>query len=333
MAERAVMAMAMTAKSERGTAKSKNGKKYTFAVVFIASICAILLWLYVLGYESPNYDKNFTQVEVTVIGVNDLIEKTGFTVLTDLSFSFDVTLTGRKTDINSLRTKDITAYVNVANVKKPGEIYLPVEVKVPNGVKVVNQSSSSACIYIDELVTREIPIRIELSDYSIPGDLSIGSQQITPSTVTVTGPKTELLKIEEAYASIKPGIINTSFSTNVSVTLYKKGGEEVKNTYIKLDDSNVTVFTPVLKTKKIPVKVYFVGGVFSVENAIISLSDQYITVRGTAAAVDALSEIAVNVDETTLLVSSSISKKIILPDGVDNISGKESVSANITLLQ
>ncbi|MEG2004080.1 MAG: hypothetical protein RR057_05725 [Clostridia bacterium] len=52
--------MAMTAKSERGTAKSKNGKKYTFAVVFIASICAILLWLYVLGYESPNYDKNFT---------------------------------------------------------------------------------------------------------------------------------------------------------------------------------------------------------------------------------------------------------------------------------
>lgn len=311
--------------------KSSRNRFYTLAVVCIALFCAVLLWLYVLGYESPNYEKKFSQIPIDIIGVTELNTKMQYTVVSDLDFSFDVTVTGKKTDVNKLRSSDISAYIDVSGVVTPGNSYLPVTVVAPNGISVSAQSSAGAYIYIDKMVTVEVPVRISITDYQMSGELSLGAPQLTPATVTVTGPESELKQIEEAYASIKPGTVSSSFTSNTTINIYKAGGLEVTNPYVTVKDTSVSVFVPVYKTKTLPVNIYFVGGVFGKDNAIITLSDSHITVRGASSVVDTLDEIAVNIDETTIRSHSVVTKNIILPDGVDNLSGKDTITVEIAL--
>lgn len=314
--------------------KAKHPRLYNFAVVIIAMLCAVLLWLYVLGYDSPDFEKKFSQISVTVVGNDELTERTGYTVISDMTFSFDVTVAGKKTDVNSMRETDITAYVDVSNVNSEGGIYLPVNVIVPNGITVKSQSVSQAYLFIDEMVTAEVPVRVEVSDYKLPENTVIGDYTVNPVTVTVQGPRTDIEKISEAYANVTPGDITGSVTLNTSVVLRGKDGAEIHpSAYLRQIDRSVSVTLPVYTTKLLPVKVQFIGGVFGVDNAVITLSANDILVRGTASALAAIDEVALNIDETTLDTYSTIIKRVILPDGVENVSGIDTIEVGIQLNQ
>ncbi len=324
----------MAKTDDRSKNKHTGSRLYSFSVMIISLLGALLLWFYVLGYDSPDFEKKFSQIPVTVIGNDELTEKTGYTVISDMSFSFDVTVSGKKTDVNSMRESDITAYVDVSGVTSEGGIYLPVNVIVPNGITVKGQSVSRAYLFIDEMVTAEIPVRVEISDYSLPADAEIGDYRVNPPTVTVQGPRADIQKITEAYARITPGIISGSVVLNSSVELRGSDGAEIHpSAYLRQIDSSVSVTIPVYMTKELPVKVHFVGGLFGVDSAVITVSEDRIRVRGSASALASVDEIAVNIDESTLNTYSTLSKRIVLPDGVENISGIESVEVGIQLNQ
>lgn len=319
---------------EKTSSGQTHSRFYTFFVMLISLLCAVLLWFYVLGYDSPDFEKKFLQIPVSVIGNDELTEKTGYTVISDMSFSFDVTVSGKKTDVNSMRDSDITAYVDVSGVTSEGGIYLPVNVVVPNGITVTKQSVSNAYLFIDEMVSAEIPVRIEISDYTLPADAEIGDYRAMPPTVTVQGPRSDVERIHEAYARLTPGAITGSVTLNTSVELRGSDGVEITpSPYLRQVDSSVSVTLPIYMTKELPVKVHFIGGVFGVDIAVITVSEERIRVRGTASTLASIDEIAINIDESTLATYSSLAKKIILPDGVENISGVESVEVAIQLNQ
>ena len=287
--------------SKKNAEKKSNSRLYGFLVLIISLLCAVLLWLYVLGYDSPDFEKKFSQIPVTIIGNTELAEKTGYTVISDMTFSFDVTVSGKKTDVNSMRDTDITAYIDVSGVTTEGGIYLPVTVIVPNGITVASQSVSEAYLYIDEMVSAEIPVRIEITDYTLPENAVIGDYGANPVTVTVQGARADIEKIAEAYANVTPGELTQSVNISAPVELHDKSGAVIQTgPYLRLIDRAVNVSIPVYLTKSVPVKVHFIGGVFGVDSAVITLSREYIEVRGTASALAGIDEIAANIDETSL---------------------------------
>ena len=320
--------------SKKNAEKKSHSRLYSFLVLIISLLCAVLLWLYVLGYDSPDFEKKFSQIPVTIIGNTELAEKTGYTVISDMTFSFDVTVSGKKTDVNSMRDTDITAYIDVSGVTTEGGIYLPVTVIVPNGITVASQSVSEAYLYIDEMVSAEIPVRIEITDYTLPENAVIGDYGANPVTVTVQGARADIEKIAEAYANVTPGELTQSVNISAPVELHDKSGAVIQTgPYLRLIDRAVNVSIPVYLTKSVPVKVHFIGGVFGVDSAVITLSREYIEVRGTASALAGIDEIAANIDETSLERVSTVVKRITLPDGVENVSGTDTVEINITLNQ
>ncbi len=321
----------MTKTNESGASKSKI---YTLFVIIIAIICSVLLWLYVLGYDSPDFEKKFSQIPVTLVGTDELYEKTGYGVLGGLDFSFDVTVAGKKTDVNSMRDVDITAYVDVSGVTLQGGTYLPINVVVPNGITVSAKSVSSAYLVIDEMVTAEIPLKIELTDYKLPENAVLGDYTASPKSVTVEGPKSEVAKIKEAYAKVELGEISSSVTVNTSVELQDGHGNPINpSVFLKQIDKSVTVNLPVYVTKVLPVRVQFIGGIFSAENAVITLSDTTVKVLGASSTLAAIDEVVLNIDETTLDTHTSLVKRIVLPEGVENISGFDSVTVEIQLNQ
>ena len=64
--------------SKKNAEKKSHSRLYGFLVLIISLLCAVLLWLYVLGYDSPDFEKKFSQIPVTIIGNTELAEKTGY---------------------------------------------------------------------------------------------------------------------------------------------------------------------------------------------------------------------------------------------------------------
>ncbi len=309
--------------------KTTEKKSHAFLALIFAFISALLLWFYVLGYDSPNYQKEFT-VSVKIEGESVLSENQGLTILSDTGISVKVVVSGPQSVVNKLRDSDIISFVDVSEVTEPGKNTLPIQVVLPdeNNLSVKSLSVDNAVVYIDRTVTAEIPVRIDISDYSLSDGYSIGDFTTAPVTVTVQGPEAEISKISYAYGVVKPGKIVNSAKFNVPVSLYNEGGAPVNNSYIRLVDTSVNVEVPVYKTADIPIKVYFVGGYFSTESASITLSKEYITVRGSVEDVDSLDEIKINIAENTL-TTETIEKKITLPAGLEAVDDDLTVRATI----
>ena len=313
---------------ENAGKKTKN-RLFTFFAIIIAAISAVVLWLYVLGYDSPNYEKEFN-VPVTVEGESELRMKSGLTIISEFGFNIKVTVSGPQTEVNKLRADDIKAYIDISSVTEAGKCSLPIYVTLPNENKIAvsKKSVEEAIVYIDEAVVMEIPVKLDIMDYTLPAEYSLGDYTISPVTVTVRGPRAELESISYAHASINLGDTDRSINANVKVTLCDAYGAAVNSSYIELLDPAVDVHVPVKMVKTVPVNVYFIGGYFGTEAAQITLSHESIKVKGTTEDLEKIDEIKINIAENTL-TSETVVKRITLPEGVESVDGVTSVTATV----
>ena len=81
-----------------------------------------------------------------------------------------------------------------------------------------------------------------------------------------------------------------------------------------------------------PLKVYFIGGMMSADNALIELSVETVRVRGTAESIDALHEIRIELDETALGKEGIKYERIVMPAGIENVSGETDVAVSFRFL-
>lgn len=125
----------------------------TFSVMLGAFLLAILMWFYVLGYDSPNFEKRFAGIDVSVSGAAELKEKNGFAVLSEFSFTVDVTVAGKKTDVNRLSSDDIRAYIDISSLTENGRVPVRIQVDLPNGIRLASLSTDTVYIYVDRSVT------------------------------------------------------------------------------------------------------------------------------------------------------------------------------------
>jgi len=314
---------------------TSNKKIYTILGITFAFAAAIVFWLYVLGYDSPTYTKEFT-VSVDIRGNEELMEKADLSVLSDVSFTMKIELVGTQNDVGKVKTEDIDAYIDVSgitllDIEKSNEVVVPIIVDIPNGTSIKSKSVENATVKIDRVVEKEITLNVEITDYSLSEGYEMG-RIICPKTVTVRGPEVDLGLIDHALAAIKPGNITLDTEYISSVTLFDAYGREIKTSSIVLTDDNVKITIPMYKTKKIPVKVYFLGGYFTTDMADIVLSSEYISVKGKSSAVDAVSEFRINLVENLLDSEVTLKKQIQsgLPDGIECVSGENEITVNIT---
>ena len=101
---------------------------------------------------------------------------------------------------------------------------------------------------------------------------------------------------------------------------------------MNLIDRNVELRVPAYKEKDVPLKVYFIGGMMSADNALIELSVETVRVRGTAESIDALSEIRIEMDETALGKEGIKYERIVMPPGIENVSGETDVEISFRFL-
>ena len=133
--------------------------KGNWTAKLFALIIAIFLWSYVMSEVNPIRTTNYKNVNVTIINIASL-DKQGLVVMSPKSPTINVTVSGKKTDMDRFTPANIVAEVDLEGYSE-GETKLPINIKLQNtaaNVKLENFEPKEILFKIDKVISKEVKI-------------------------------------------------------------------------------------------------------------------------------------------------------------------------------
>lgn len=305
--------------------RTRTEKIFAFIACFIA---AFFIWYYAADHDTAIFDESFSSVPVEI--VND----SGFSVLTGNGVTVDVTVSGKRNVLKKLTKQDIRAFIDMSSVTAAGRYKFDLQYELPNGVTLAKSSSDSISVYCDNTSTVTVPVRVELKNYRFEHGYEIGTDDITTdaSGVIVTGPESVVTTIEAALLKIdfEYSVLTSSITYKGGITLVNKDGNEVTNAFIKTNITDVTADIPVYKYRDVPITVKYRYGYFNSENVTVKAEPSTVRVKGEADAVDSVT-LEFELDEKETKADTSYTMSISLPDGVKNVDSVKTAVVSVEL--
>lgn len=179
-----------------------DNNKFVFLVSLLA---AFVVWVAVAMYASPD-EKTTISVPISIDMENGVISKNSYQIFGTYNNTVDITVSGPRYLISKLKPEDISAVARTNDVDSAGISNLPIKATVLSNsdeVSIVDMSVSSVTVYFDTLESKKFDIEVDKSKLSesVAPDCSI--HDVTPLTtsVTLSGPKTEIDKVNRVVVA------------------------------------------------------------------------------------------------------------------------------------
>lgn len=266
------------------TAKPKKiKKKYNIIPKIVCVLVAIVIWLYVMQVDSPDYEHTFEDIPIDLSNTSVLENERGLFVYSGYGYTFDITVNGKKSIISKYTVDDIKASVDLKDIRNAGEHDAEINVKLPSGLTLVSKEFDEITVYADEKSSIDVPIKAKLTGANYNNEYEYGELVTEYNSVIVTGPKSSIASIENALASVDLsglGVIKETTSAVRPLVLVNKNGDTVSNPYIKLSRGEVKVTLPVYTEKVVTLTVDTVNGYFNDRNTKITVTPSEIRIKG-----------------------------------------------------
>lgn len=232
--------------------------------VFILSLfISIVIWLLVVINVSPLTTREIKDVKVTID--QTVPSQFGLEVFGESEFFVDVTVKGKKYQISpgTLSAEDIVVTAVTTNVDSAGfrTLQLRAEPAEDNAAYTISDVSSKTIdVYFDTAKTIDIVIEPEIVTDGFPvveTGYSCGDISLSESTVTISGPSTQINRIEKVVAR---HVLYESLIANMSVVteilpVDDKGNSDFE--YLSMSVDSVVLAIPVLRVKEVDTAVTF----------------------------------------------------------------------------
>ena len=319
--------------------------KHDLAHKLIAILMAIALWFIVVANNDDLMRTNtIANIPITYTNEDVLEDDYGLRLIEGQNQTVTVKVTGPYASLYSLTTNDIQVRVNLANFQKPGTYTINTSKQSTNCTLLVNSSSveaeistpSSFQIVLDEVITKEVPVTIQ-----VDGTPSTGYMYDDPEgeqdSVSVTGPKTVVNQIRKATAVVpaedSTGLTKTT-SVLASFTFLDEKNQPVDQTHLTSEPNDYSVTIPVYAVAKLPLTINLISSDTVDKNSVKATIDpQEIAVYGAEEVISKLTAISLGdlqLSTVSLDEDDPITIPIELPAGVTRVQG-EATSAKVTI--
>lgn len=237
----------------------KNNK-----IVFIFSfLSALAIWLMVVINVSPATTRVISDVKVMID--TSVPSQFGLEVFGQSEFTVDVTVKGKKYLISpaALSGEDIVVTAQTNNVDSAGKRTLQLKAESVSGNRnytIESLSMRTVDVYFDTAKTVEFVVEpsVVTDGFEIVEEgYTSGDVNLSQSYVTISGPATEVNRIEKVVAELE---LSSALTSNKSadakiVALDDAGKSNFK--YITVSHESVVLTIPVLKVKELETIVTF----------------------------------------------------------------------------
>lgn len=319
-----------TADASKGDYQVKESRNEKLIAKILCVLAAIILWFYVVMTDTTTDEKVFSGISVDIRGRDRIEDTLGLTIISGYDLTVDVTVKGPRADINRLTVDDVKAYIDMKTIDGAGEYTLPIRTSLPNGITAGALSANYMTVYVDKRTTISVPVKIVTSQV-IEADFTMGTPEPSIETVNVSGPEEVLRTIDHAEASFDLGRVSKTLISTGKLTLVDANGNEINDPYVRLQTSEVTVRFPVYIYRDFDLKVDTKYGYYDSTNSRITISPASIQVRGDPDVISSMDSVSLGqIDEKKITGDETKTMAIMLPDGVENLSGTTTATVTIT---
>ena len=255
----------------------------------------------------------------------------GLSIVNAEEKTVNLKLSGDGYTIGSLSANDFVVYPDWSSVRDSGEKSLRLQVRSQStlltGVSVSIDGDNTVDVVFDVVEEKTLPIQVTTNYLKIADGYILYGTDISKETVTLSGPSTELSKVETCTAEVThKGELTDSVTLDTALRFYTKSGSEVKFEYTNLEESSVEVTLEVYKMATLPVSVSFINAPRNFDPSVLvySLSKQTLNVAGPESQIEKLSTLSVGtIDLSTFALNKVYELPIELPGNIrllDNIS-------------
>lgn len=310
-------------------------KKIVYALLSVA--IAFGLWAYVITTVSPEWEETYYNIPV-VLNNETVLHENGLMVMEDEIPKVTLKLQGNRSDLVNLNSANITLVADLARIYEPGEQNLTYSITYPgnvpdNSIEILSKLPQYITLTIAERKTAEVPVVPQYVG-SVPEGYQTDKENMVldHQFVTVTGPASVVDRIEMAKIEVNLENQTETIHQVYSYTLCDKDGNEVTSEHIVTDVSEVNLTLKIRRYKEIQLIVnVFSGGGATEANTVIVQDMETIQVSGTQQQLDSLGDSLVLGEIRLGEIPEATTKvfEIKLPEGVENLTGKDTVNVKI----
>lgn len=307
----------------------------------LSIVIAFGLWLYIITVERTQIEQTFYNVPVVLEGESVLKDR-GLMMSADTDRTVTLKLSGNRSDLNKLKSSDITVLVDLTRIYEAGEKNLSYDISFPgdvqnSAIEVVSRQPDSIELTVAEWSTKEIPVQIETTGTPAEG-FRIDEANITanPKGVDISGPKELIDQIAMGKITVNMDGAKESFEQRQKLTLCDAQGNpmDADLSAVFVDEHMILVKVPVLMEKQISLQLPIIpGGGLTEADVTVSMSFDKITVTGSPAVVSKMADV-IELEAIDLgQITEGFEKKeytFQLPDGVKSREG-DTVEVSLTL--
>lgn len=277
----------------------------------LSAVCAIIIWIIIVNVYDPSTSVTVSGVEVQLVNTESLTEKEYAYDVVDGS-KISVYISGPRSIVTDIKAKDIVATADLSNVTVFSD-YVDIDVKVvKDGVSAssieIAPKTTAIRLKIENRVTKTFNIDTELVGTPADGYV-IGGQQISPSSVKVTGTSSVVDSISSVKVLYDVSGATMNISDAAPIKIYDSQGTEIVDDRIELSKTAVDIKVNVLMTKTVPV-TYKTKGT-PADGYGVSGIDHAVTEAVIAGTEDALRDVnSIDVPDSAIDVSGLNADKI-----------------------
>lgn len=294
-------------------------------------ILAFALWLMVIGTVYTTSDKTVRGVPVsfeTAVGSQRDLKP-----ILDGPIPVDVTVNGERSIVGGLRPGDLLVEPDMSGVVTAGEytLRLSASSRLETNFDVVSVHPREIQVRFDRMVTKEIPVEVDLEGITYPEGYVLGEEYVNVQNVMVTGPETEMEQIQRCVArtTVEYPLDGTEV-ISAPLVLLDKNGVEVEDAHLRLSSDTADVTIPILKVKTLPLTVSFINvpSGFPIEKLKYTLSMQEVQVAGPENIIKTMDELNLGYIDFRDLDLGDYTFNLSLPVGFINLQGEDMVTVS-----
>ncbi len=222
----------------------------------LSIVLALIVWLIAINQQDPLIQGEYSErVPVTVRGLGD-----GLQPVQDLSKeTVRVVLRAPRSSWDNLTLDDFYAYINLAGLSQGvHDVDVTVEVVDPR-VDILTVTRPELRVQIDRVAQKEVPVRVDVMDSTAFG-FDWQTPLVTPMTVTVRGPETQVTQVSVAVAEVY--LRNAKNQVERTQTLVAQNAQEQPVQRVEMSPPEARIIVPVEEwpgRKEVAVRVNLEG--------------------------------------------------------------------------
>ncbi len=314
---------------------------HNIGLKILAVLTAFVVWLVVVNYDDPVKTASFSNIPIIIKNADSLREKGKvFEVKNGLS-SIDVTITAKRTILDTLSAENIIAEADVSNLSIMNTVTLNLSTNKNNAqIDSIKTDTPTLELLVENLKEISLPINVDVTGEPA-GKYVVGDISYATNTVRVSGPESVVNNITSARCSISVDGRTSDISSSLDINLYDENGDKVEHDNVRKNISTINVTVAVVPTKVVPVRFEYSGvpaDSFVIKGNAESNVEE-VTIAGRSKVINNISVIwagskDLNVDKRTESLTGEVDIANYMPDGAklvtaDGFDGIAKVTINI----